>query len=77
LRHGLTRPEADADDTPRDAMRIAIAPYGAEAGLTILLVEQDVHRTLALSHHAYVVAKGRIFRDLDCWELVELAVVAT
>ena len=32
-----------------------------EAGLTILLVEQNVHLALALSDYAYVVAEGRIF----------------
>jgi branched-chain amino acid transport system ATP-binding protein len=31
-----------------------------QAGLTILLVEQNVHLALALSDHAYVVAEGRI-----------------
>jgi branched-chain amino acid transport system ATP-binding protein len=31
-----------------------------EAGLTILLVEQNVHLALALSDYAYVVAEGRI-----------------
>ena len=32
-----------------------------QAGLTILLVEQNVHLALALSDYAYVVAEGRIF----------------
>ena len=32
-----------------------------QAGLTILLVAQNVHLALALSDHAYVVAEGRIF----------------
>jgi branched-chain amino acid transport system ATP-binding protein len=32
-----------------------------EDGLTIVLVEQNVHLALALSDHAYVVAEGRIF----------------
>ncbi len=34
-----------------------------EQGLTILLVEQNVHLALALSDYAYVVAEGRIFTE--------------
>jgi len=34
-----------------------------EAGLTILLVEQNVHLALAVSDHAYVVAEGRLFTE--------------
>jgi branched-chain amino acid transport system ATP-binding protein len=34
-----------------------------KAGLTILLVEQNVHLALALSDYAYVVAEGRIFTE--------------
>jgi branched-chain amino acid transport system ATP-binding protein len=34
-----------------------------EAGLTIVLVEQNVHLALALSDYAYVVAEGRIFTE--------------
>ena len=34
-----------------------------EAGLTILLVEQNVHLALALSDYAYVVAEGRVFME--------------
>jgi len=34
-----------------------------EAGLTILLVEQNVHLALALSDYAYVVAEGKIFTE--------------
>lgn len=33
------------------------------AGLTILLVEQNVHLALAVSDYAYVVAEGRIFTE--------------
>ena len=33
------------------------------AGLTILLVEQNVHLALALSDHAYVIAEGRPFSE--------------
>jgi branched-chain amino acid transport system ATP-binding protein len=34
-----------------------------QAGLTVLLVEQNVHLALALSDHAYVVSEGRIFME--------------
>ena len=34
-----------------------------EAGLTILLVEQNVHFALALSDYAYVIAEGRLFAE--------------
>ena len=34
-----------------------------EAGLTILLVEQNVHLALAVSDYAYVIAEGRIFTE--------------
>lgn len=34
-----------------------------EGGLTILLVEQNVHLALAVSDYAYVVAEGRIFTE--------------
>ena len=34
-----------------------------EAGLTILLVEQNVHLALALSDYSYVIAEGRIFTE--------------
>ena len=33
------------------------------AGLTILLVEQNVHLAFAVSDHAYVIAEGRVFTD--------------
>src|SRR3954471_22601707 len=29
-------------------------------GITVFLVEQNVHQTLAISHHGYVLAKGRV-----------------
>jgi len=35
------------------------------AGLTILLVEQNVHLALAVSDYAYVVAEGRLFTEGD------------
>jgi branched-chain amino acid transport system ATP-binding protein len=34
-----------------------------DAGLTILLVEQNVHLAFALSDYAYVIAEGRIFTE--------------
>jgi branched-chain amino acid transport system ATP-binding protein len=34
-----------------------------EAGLTILLVEQNVHLALAVSDYAYVLAEGRLFTE--------------
>ncbi len=34
-----------------------------EAGLTILLVEQNVHLALALSDYAYVIAEGKLFTE--------------
>jgi len=34
-----------------------------EAGLTIVLVEQNVHLALAISDYAYVIAEGRIFTE--------------
>jgi branched-chain amino acid transport system ATP-binding protein len=37
-----------------------------EAGLTILLVEQNVHLALALSDYAYVIAEGRPFTEGPC-----------
>ena len=34
-----------------------------QAGLTVLLVEQNVHLALALSDHAYAVAEGRMVME--------------
>jgi branched-chain amino acid transport system ATP-binding protein len=34
-----------------------------EGGLTILLVEQNVHMALALASYAYVIAEGRLFTE--------------
>jgi len=34
-----------------------------DAGLTIILVEQNVHLALALSDYAYVIAEGRVFTE--------------
>jgi branched-chain amino acid transport system ATP-binding protein len=43
-----------------------------DAGLTILLVEQNVHLALAVSDHAYVVAEGRIFTEGDPAQLASM-----
>jgi len=32
----------------------------SERGITVLLVEQNVHQTLAISHHCFVLSKGRV-----------------
>jgi len=31
-----------------------------ERGITVFLVEQNVHQTLAISHHGYVLSKGKV-----------------
>jgi branched-chain amino acid transport system ATP-binding protein len=46
-----------------DELSHGLAPVVVQAGLTILLVEQNVHLALALSDYAYVVAEGRIFTE--------------
>jgi branched-chain amino acid transport system ATP-binding protein len=43
-----------------------------EAGLTILLVEQNVHLALALSDYAYVIAEGRLFTEGPPAQLVAM-----
>ncbi|HUC66255.1 MAG TPA: ABC transporter ATP-binding protein [Stellaceae bacterium] len=42
-----------------------------ELGLTILLVEQNVHLAFAMSDHAYVIAEGRLFTEGDPAVLAE------
>ena len=34
-----------------------------ERGITVLLVEQNVHQTLAISHFGFVLSKGRVVTD--------------
>ena len=34
-----------------------------ERGITIFLVEQNVHQTLAISHYGYVLSKGRVVTE--------------
>ncbi len=57
-----------------DEMSLGLSPvltyqlFGAlkqlkQAGLTILLVEQNVHLALAVSDYAYVIAEGRVFTE--------------
>jgi branched-chain amino acid transport system ATP-binding protein len=43
-----------------------------DAGLTILLVEQNVHLALALSDYAYVIAEGRPFTAGRCDEVAKM-----
>ena len=31
-----------------------------DRGITVFLVEQNVHQTLAISHYGYVLSKGRV-----------------
>jgi len=31
-----------------------------ESGITVLLVEQNMHQTLAISHYGFVLSKGRV-----------------
>jgi branched-chain amino acid transport system ATP-binding protein len=42
------------------------------AGLTILLVEQNVHLALAVSDHTYVIAEGRVFTEGPSAALAEM-----
>jgi branched-chain amino acid transport system ATP-binding protein len=44
-----------------------------QEGLTILLVEQNVRQSLAMSHRAYVLENGRIVMEGDGRELMENA----
>ena len=40
-----------------------------ERGITVLLVEQNVHQTLAISHCGFVLSKGRVATSGAPWEL--------
>ncbi|MCC6210496.1 MAG: ABC transporter ATP-binding protein [Burkholderiales bacterium] len=42
----------------------------SEQGITILLVEQDVHRSLALASRAYVIKEGSVVREGPSAELL-------
>ena len=39
------------------------------AGITIFLVEQNVHQTLAIAHHGYALSKGRVVAEGTSQEL--------
>jgi branched-chain amino acid transport system ATP-binding protein len=40
-------------------------------GITVFLVEQNVHQTLAISHFGYVLSKGRVVASGDPAKLSE------
>jgi branched-chain amino acid transport system ATP-binding protein len=40
-------------------------------GITVLLVEQNVHQTLAISHYGFVLSKGRVATSGAPWELAD------
>src|SRR3954452_4242818 len=42
-----------------------------ESGVTIFLVEQNVHQTLAIAHEGYVLSKGRVVARGTAQELLE------
>ena len=44
-------------------------------GITVLLVEQNVHQTLAIAHHGYVLSQGRAVASGTAQELAENAEV--
>ena len=46
-----------------------------ELGITVLLVEQNVHQTLAIAHHGYVLSQGRVVAAGTASELAENAEV--
>jgi branched-chain amino acid transport system ATP-binding protein len=46
-----------------------------ELGITVLLVEQNVHQTLAIAHHGYVLSQGRVVASGTAKQLGENAEV--
>jgi len=42
------------------------------AGITILLIEQNVHLALALADYAYVIAEGRPFTEGPCAKIAAM-----
>jgi len=42
-----------------------------ERGITVFLVEQNVHQTLSISHYGYVLSKGRVVAAGSSSELVD------
>jgi branched-chain amino acid transport system ATP-binding protein len=74
---------SDPDILMIDELSLGLAPvvlhqlFGTlkrlkEAGLTILLVEQNVHLALAVADHAYVIAEGRVFLEGPAAELASM-----
>ncbi len=43
----------------------------AEQGVTVFLVEQNVHQTLAIAHRGYVLSKGRVVAQGSAQELMQ------
>jgi branched-chain amino acid transport system ATP-binding protein len=41
-----------------------------EQGVTVFLVEQNVHQTLAIAHHGYVLSQGRVVAQGTAAELL-------
>jgi branched-chain amino acid transport system ATP-binding protein len=46
-----------------------------EQGITVFLVEQNVHQTLAIAHHGYVLQQGRVVASGSARELARDAAV--
>lgn len=46
-----------------------------ELGVTVLLVEQNVHQTLSIAHHGYVLSQGRVVASGSAVELRDNAEV--
>ena len=46
-----------------------------EQGITVFLVEQNVHQTLAIAHHGYVLSQGRVVAAGSAQELARDAAV--
>jgi branched-chain amino acid transport system ATP-binding protein len=42
-----------------------------ESGVTVLLVEQNVHQTLSIAHYGYVISQGRIVLEGKSGDLLE------
>jgi branched-chain amino acid transport system ATP-binding protein len=42
-----------------------------EQGITVFLVEQNVHQTLAIAHYGYVLSKGRVVAEGESTVLAE------
>jgi len=46
-----------------------------EQGITVFLVEQNVHQTLAIAHFGYVLSQGRVVASGSAQELARDAAV--